>query len=172
MNYTSKDIIVYNDIFSTNDIHQIQTYINEPTWRWGHNSNSVEEEEIFPFWINNLEQDFFTKDLFNKITKKLEGKWKLLRCYCNGSTYGMTGNFHVDDHRPDTKTVLYYANEYWKQEWGGKTVFALEDKYHYVEPIPNSLVIFPSTITHRAEAVNRQFKQLRTSIAWKLIKDK
>ena len=87
-------------------------------------------------------------------------------------TYGIEGSFHTDDTRPDTKTVLYYANEYWKQEWGGKTVFGLEDKYHYVEPIPNSLVIFPSTVTHRAESVSRLYKQLRTTIAWKLIKDK
>ena len=172
MNFSEKDVVVYNNIFSHNDIIKIQTYLHEPKWEWGQVSHPENEGEVFPFWIMTLEQDFFTKDLFNIITKKLKGKWKINRCYCNGSTFGMEGSFHTDDDHPDTKTVIYYANEYWSQEWGGKTVFALEDKYHYVEPIPNSLVIFPSGLTHRAESVNRQFKQLRTTIAWKLIKDK
>lgn len=170
MNYTEKDIIVYKDVFSHNDRKQIQTYLDEPNWKWG--QVSLTEGEVFPFWMMRLEQqDFFTKDLFNIISEKLEGEYIIDRCYCNGMTYGIEGSFHTDDIRPDTKTVLYYANEYWKQEWGGKTVFGLEDKYHYVEPIPNSLVVFPSNLVHRAEPTTRLFKQLRTTIAWKLIKD-
>ena len=87
-------------------------------------------------------------------------------------TYGQDGDFHTDDDSPNSRTALLYANEEWIQEWGGKTVFAFEDKYHYVEPIPNSLVIFPSGIPHRAESVTRYYTGLRTTVAWKLIKDK
>ena len=155
MNYTKEDIVVYKNVFSHNDISKIQTYLREPRWEWGQVSHSNNQEEIFPFWMMNLEQDFFKKDLLNIITKKLKGKWNVKRCYCNGMTYGLEGSFHVDEDHPDTKTAIYYANDYWKQEWGGKTVFALEDEYHYVEPIPNSLVIFPSTIIHRAEPTTR-----------------
>ena len=45
----------------------------------------------------------------------------------------------------------------------------LVSKYHYAECYPNSLVIFPGLIPHRAEPTSRFFTGLRKTVAWKLV---
>ena len=44
----------------------------------------------------------------------------------------------------------------------------LDGEYHYNEFIPNSIVIFPGMIPHRAETTTRLFTGLRKTVAWKL----
>ena len=65
--------------------------------------------------------------------------------------------------------MLLYANDTWKQEWGGKTVFKVNGKYHYKEFIPNSIVLFPGLIPHRAEVTTRFITGLRKTVESKLV---
>ena len=170
---TEQDILTYENFLSPEDWQKMQTYLREGRWEFGALSNIPNKDKMyFPFWYMALKQKFFTVHLLKIINDKINDNYLLNRCYCNGMTYGQDGDFHIDDNSPNSQTALLYANEEWKQEWGGKTVFGLEDKYHYVEPIPNSLIIFPSNIYHRAESVTRYYTGLRTTVAWKLIKDK
>lgn len=170
---TEQDILTYENFLSPEDWQKMQTYLREDRWEFGSVSNIPNKDKMyFPFWNMVLEQKFFTVHLLKIINDRINDNYLLDRCYCNGMTYGQYGDFHTDDERPNSRTALLYANEDWAQEYGGKTVFALENKYHYVEPIPNSLIIFPSGFIHRAESVTRYYTGLRTTVAWKLIKNK
>lgn len=54
-------------------------------------------------------------------------------------------------------------------EWGGKTIFNLNNQYEYYDPCPNTAICFPGEISHMAEGVSRLFTGLRVTIAWKLL---
>ena len=103
------------------------------------------------------------------IKKKTNENFSLDRCYANGHAFGSSGTFHTDWNDETGKTALLYANDTWRQEWGGKTVFNIDGEYHYTEFHPNSLVIFPGLIPHRAEDPTKFFLGLRKTVAWKLI---
>ena len=112
---------------------------------------------------------FFVDYLLNVINNKINKKFIFDGCYCNGHTYGTSGSFHQDWEDSTGRTVLLYANDVWEQEWGGKTVFNIDGRYHYVDFVPNSIVIFPGIIPHRAESTTRLFTGLRKTVAWKLM---
>ena len=168
--YTEKDIVVYKNFFETEDFETILDYLNRPMWEWGHFSSSSKVDNMTHFWKMELsKEDFFNEYLFNIIKKKTNEEFSLTRCYANGHTYGTSGNFHTDWEDGSGRTALLYANDTWRQEWGGKTVYNLNGEYHYTECYPNSLVIFPGIIPHRAEATSRFFTGLRKTVAWKLV---
>ena len=172
--FTEKDIITYENFFNPEDFKEISNYLNRSMWKWGHgalpNGHPDQPELVTPFWKMGLTQeDFFSTYLFDIIKKKTNQDYLLTRCYCNGHTFGSSGNFHIDWNNETGRTVILYANDIWKQEWNGKTVFDINGKYHYIDFVPNSIVIFPGIIPHRAESTSRLFTGLRKTVAWKLV---
>ena len=172
--FNEEDIVTYENFFDPQDFKEISSYLSRPMWKWGHGSlpdgHPDKPESVTPFWKMELTQDeFFSNYLFDVIKKKTNQDYLLTRCYCNGHTFGSSGNFHIDWKDETGRTVLLYANETWKQEWGGKTVYDIDGKYHYTEFVPNSIVIFPGIIPHRSEITSRIFTGLRKTVAWKLV---
>ena len=170
--YTEKDIVVYKDFLETEDYVTVLDSLRRPMWEWGHTSlhDANATDNVTPFFMMDLSKDkFFCEHLFKIIKQKTNENFVLTRCYANGQTFGQAGNFHTDWDDGTGKTALLYANETWRQEWGGKTAFDINGKYHYTECYPNSLVIFPGLIPHRAEPTSRFFTGLRKTVAWKLV---
>ena len=167
------NIITYQNFFDPDDFKIILDHLNRPMWKWGHGSlpeNHPDRPEfVTPFWAMELRREaFFVDYLLNVIRNKTNQEFIFDGCYCNGHTYGSSGTFHKDWEDSSGRTVLLYANDVWKQEWGGKTVFNIDGEYYYNEFIPNSIVIFPGMIPHRAETTTRLFTGLRKTVAWKL----
>ena len=174
MNFSEKDIVTYDNFFTSGDFKSISDILSRPMWKWGHGSlpdgHPNKPEFVTPFWKMDLSSEYlFNNYLFNIIKEKTNQEFHITRCYCNGHTYGTSGIFHEDWPDIFGRTVLLYANDVWKQEWGGKTVFNVDGKYVYKEFVPNSIVIFPGIIPHRAEPTTRLFSGLRKTVAWKLL---
>ena len=53
-------------------------------------------------------------------------------------------------------------------EWGGRTVFVLEDGEYPVFPKPKTAVCFPADVAHFSDDVSRKFTGLRVTVAYKL----
>jgi Rps23 Pro-64 3,4-dihydroxylase Tpa1-like proline 4-hydroxylase len=173
-NYDETDLTIHENVFCYNDYVQIIDYISRPCWRFGHGSypkNHKKYQESFPFWVMELDnEEFFSNHLLSKITNLIDKKVKLVNVYANGHTYGTKAILHQDWSDPSGITFLYYPNNLWKLEWGGKTLFKLdEDKYYFNIPKPNSAILFPGEIWHCAEETSRSFSGLRVTIAWKLL---
>ncbi len=169
MNFTREDIITIDNFLELEDFNKTLDFLARPKWGWGHGSNPNNPEYSTPFWKMELtEEQFFHDYIFNLIKKTTNEEYFLTRCYANGHTYGSCGSFHTDWDDDSGRTALLYANDSWMQEWGGKTVFLVNGQCHYIECIPNTLVIFPAIIPHRAEGTSRFFNGLRKTIAWKL----
>ncbi len=165
------DIKSYNKVFSENDCKLIYDRMESHNWYFGHGSRIVNNRLVgTPFWRMDLKDDeFFNKYLLNMIEEKTQQHYELYDVYANGHTFGTSGSFHVDWHDASGRTFLFYANPFWRIEWGGKTVFDVDGEYHFTIPKPNSAILFPGIIPHAAEGTSRSFVGLRTTIAWKLI---
>jgi hypothetical protein len=91
------------------------------------------------------------------------------RIYANSLEYGAHLTNHTDNVVPGSRTVLYFGNAYWSSEWGGELIIcdAHGESLYAIEPRPGRLVLFPSTITHRAGAPNRACYEQRLTVVHK-----
>ena len=174
MKYTESDIIKYDNFFSSSDYLKILQTVNSPNWMFGHGSyhdSDPRSRKGYPFWVMGLEKDpFFTDYLLNIIKEKTNQDYELYDVYANGHTFGTKGSFHVDWHDDRGRTFLFYANETWNVDWGGKTAFDFGvENYYFHVPKPNTALLFPGVISHTAEGPTRSFIGLRVTIAWKLL---
>ena len=158
----------YENIFSQDQENQIIVDVFGANWAFGHGSN--QKEKNYPFWIIPLKNNpFYNEYLLNIIQEKTQQEYELYDVYANGHTFGTMGDFHVDWHDSRGRTFLYYANDNWKPEWCGKTIFNVNGELQYESPTPRTAILFPGEIPHMAEGVSRSFNGLRVTIAWKLI---
>ena len=95
------------------------------------------------------------KNLFTfKILKKYLSKYKycnfskLYRAYVNKFYPNENPYYHTDGK--NGYTVLYYVNPEWNLDQQGETQFYLKEQIKGVLPIPGRIVIFSSTLLHRA----------------------
>lgn len=172
--YSKSDIKQYNDVFSKSDYVKILHKVHESKWKFGHGSYHPSDPNFgkgYPFWVMGLEDDsFFTDHLLNIIKEKTEQDYELYDVYANGHTFGTSGSFHEDWHDDRGRTFLFYANDRWSLNWGGKTAFNFgNDDFYFHVPKPNTAILFPGLIPHAAEGTSRNFVGLRITIAWKLV---
>ena len=171
--YTKENVISYNNFFSFGDYKVILEEVGKPKWQFGHGSYhslDPQKKKGYPFWVMGLEDEsFFTDHLLNIIKEKTNQDYDLYDVYANGHTFGTKGSFHTDWNDERGRTFLFYVNEVWDVDWGGKTIFDFGDDYYFHVPKPNSALLFPGVISHTAEGPSRNFIGLRITIAWKLL---
>jgi hypothetical protein len=145
---------------------------------WWHGGFS-EDENAVNFWFMNLMNDvFFTEYMLNKIKIITEKNFVIDRVYANGQTYGLSGTYHQDAPDLNTnnkniyKTFLYYVNSNWKSEWGGSTLFKQNEEVYTQPFIPNNAILFDSPIYHVGLEPTRHCKDLRVTVAFKLIEER
>jgi hypothetical protein len=140
-------------------------------WYFGHGSKPGDWSR---FWKMDLDGDAVFNALWEHVRPRCEAlagaSLRVIRQYANGHTYGLGGNPHFDDTRPDTFTLLYYPNPEWKDGWDGETVFydASGEIAFSVRPRPNRAVFFDSRIPHAGRAPSRLCPALRVTVAYKL----
>lgn len=170
-----KDSIThYENLFSADDYQKILSEVAKPKWQFGHGSHHSSDprsKKGYPFWVMGLEDNlFFTDHLLNIIKEKTNQDYELYDVYANGHTFGTKGSFHTDWNDEHGRTFLFYANDTWDIDWGGKTLFNFGNGDYYCHiPKPNSALLFPGIIPHAAEGPTRSFIGLRITIAWKLL---
>jgi hypothetical protein len=168
------------------DVHSVYNFLTVEQWfqavsktygaaGWRFGGNSVDDQG-FKFWhLDLINDEFFTKTMFEKICQDTDQDWDLHRVYANGQTYGLCGDLHEDVTNVEPGkyyTLLYYANPKWENNWGGYTVFidpatgGTFSRY----PTPNSMAFFDSTITHAGLEPTRHCTDIRVTVAFKLSK--
>ena len=151
---------IFDDFLSISDFKEAVSRIGSGPW-YVHKSN---EEDDSSFLANELDHDeFYTKHLFNQVTRLLVGNYELQRVYCNGQSHGREGQLHVDGC---DVTALLYLHEY-RYGWGGFTEVFTEPP-SIVQPITNRLIIFPGMVKHKGYSFSYQNCPMRLSLAFKL----
>lgn len=166
----NKKIIRYDNVFSDKQIDIIWSeYLTQPKWSFWH--TSCQDSNNF-FWIMDFnDSEFFTKELFSRVKELVGEEYYLNSVYANGQTFGLDGDFHIDDPDDNAYTFLYYPMNDWDLSWGGETVIIDESgESKNIYPKPNSSVVFPSNFGHCGKAPSKLFSDLRITIAFKLKK--
>jgi len=166
---------MYNRYYNILDqeIHK-QLYERVFNGKWNLTNVSDPRLDKTNFWYQDLNDDkLITVNLFNLLKQKINDNndsFKLLRVYANGQTHGQCGSWHTDQDDSGHYTLLYYLNLEWDMEWGGSTVFKNEQQGTYDNAffIPNSAILFDSTLEHVGLEPTSKFNGLRMTIAYKL----
>jgi hypothetical protein len=147
----------------------INSTINSNRWGFSQRSDGGNPNNYI-FWSLDLNEDKFFREIFFEKIKKLTGKnFYIERIYANGQTYGLPGSFHADTYDPKGRTFIYYVNPVWNADWGGETVFYINNTPIIIFPTPNSAVFFDGNIEHFGKDPTRKTNLLRVTVAFKLI---
>ena len=183
--YTVK---IFSDVLEEDTVTKTNNFLlsKELPWYFSQTSTTggnqkVNDPTVPTFWYTefDMKKDKVVSDVWDEMysviqTEDTLGSLELevVRTYGNGQTYGLNGQLHTDDERPNTWTALYYAVEDdWDVEWHGETYFYDDDKENVVGaciPKRNRFVVFDSTINHVGMAPNKQYNGLRVTLAFKL----
>ena len=102
-------IIVYDNFLKNEELKQLVDLINASSWKFGHESHGKYITET-PFWNLNLnDNQFIYTTLKNIIEKTFSKKFKLIRVYANGQTFGQDGTYHQDSVSDNTYTFCLYV---------------------------------------------------------------
>lgn len=154
----------YDNVFNDEERKELIKKIDNSSWKFGH---SATPEAYRRFWFINLKDDkFYTNQLFERIQFLIKAQCKLHRVFANGQTYGLDGDWHQDSIEKNEYTFVYYVNEEWKSNWGGETLFSIDNKIISVMPKHNKGILFPSNVSHYGKAPARDCYKLRVTIAF------
>ena len=150
---------IYDDVLDK----QFLDYFNYtiPLMKWDiHNSTPNQNTPLF---FNSITLDenirkeeyvfLFLRIIASTIEKEPENKGKsvlLERGYVNLYPFGIGGDWHIDSHSTNGRTILFYPSD-WKEEYGGATEFKSGEKVEYKK---NRLLVFDGTKPHRSAIHN------------------
>lgn len=165
---------VHDGLVDARMVSEVFDTIHQPVYRFGQKSNPGDP---FGFWIANIPDEVVHGDnpigaLWRLVDERITmGGFDIARMYVNAYTYGDCPTIHVDHDAPGNYTVLYYANEEWKAEWSGETVFYSPRRDEIVKavvPHPGRIAVFDGRVPHVAREPNRIAPVVRYTIAMKL----
>lgn len=178
--------IQYNENeFAINLSENLETYLNNSSWKWGYKSANYMMSRSIPHWsihlsgIKTSKQEYYDcenelngiiKDVWIVLKKKYFQEDILVRSYANGITKGIDQKIHIDDNHPDSKTCIVYVNKEWNIDWGGETIIWNKDTrqiiYSYL-PKYNSVLIIPGNCYHGVRPVSSYCDDLRITLMFK-----
>jgi len=128
---------------------------------------------IIPIRRDVAEQQPYYRDILTVVGEHFPKEtFALNRAYCNAISYGDMLYRHRDNRDVASRdlTALLFVAEQWESDWGGETLFYDEEgeAVFAVSPKPGRLVLFRSTIEHRAGTPSRICPRTRLTLALKL----
>tara|TARA_B100000401_G_scaffold425413_1_gene355095 strand:+ start:496 stop:1038 length:543 start_codon:yes stop_codon:yes gene_type:complete len=171
MDIKTKDVDIIDNFLSDELLSHAINAINDS--KWEHDGHSLTGTRRL--WFCELGSNVkFKCMILDAMHKRYRQKFKVMRVYANGQTFGQDGSFHQDDTRENTYTFLMYVSDINTQnidEIGGFTQIKMKDGIMNIEPYIGRAVMFKSNLFHRGLAPSRESDILRQTIAFKLIVD-
>jgi hypothetical protein len=174
MNFTNKVFQEFGNILTPDEHKTCVSFLQQRRWSFDNWAVHEEDKGILCWSMWGLEdEEFFNTTFMHRIREITNTNYQYSRIYANGQSFGQDGVFHVDSDNPNAHTFLYYPTELDPlevYEFGGETQFIQDtgEMYH-VYPFLNTGVLFDGRIWHRGMGPNKWAKQLRISVAFKLL---
>jgi len=153
-----RTIDIYDNLFEFKDSAAIYSYVKKSLYSLDRTpSNSVVQSKQFTTLLSQynifdlLHIEFFKPKQIQKII--CENKFRLHRAYVNLSTSQDVYHYHVDSTNDLDKTMLYYCNSYWEENWEGETHFGDNNAQEILASVsfkPNRLVVFNGSVPHKS----------------------
>ncbi|AHB80655.1 hypothetical protein Syn7803C97_21 [Synechococcus phage S-MbCM6] len=152
-------IEVYDNFLDHEDHLWINNFVKESQYFYGQVDDEQDENSIPTGVTSGIDLDRRAPTLLDSAIQSKTTVSTLYRAYINMFSPGEISNFHVDDHRKNTYTGLYYANtEKWNHQEGGETQFLINNEIYGILPIPNRMVVFDSRLLHKATPFHRRHR--------------
>ncbi len=173
-----KDIIVYDGIFSQQELFEIYLHIDNRDYR-KHNLDDVlhHNKQVDVKWSSEIKNsEILFEILLSKYSTSIseikDQKYNLLRTYVNYAVPGTVDLIHDDapHYKKNHYTLLHYGNFTWHSNWHGETVFY---DSNYSEILftsvfkPGRIILFDSSIPHCARPPSKIAEYPRYSIVYK-----
>jgi hypothetical protein len=151
----SRTIDVIDDAFSLAEKDHIYDYAVNSPYKLSRLSSEIPSQRSYPTLKCNvsiselIRLGFFNKSMLSIIK---DAELRVLQAYINLGTCSDRYFYHIDSTHGKDKTMLYYVNLDWRQEWEGETHFSnesLTDIVHSSAFIPGRTVLFDATLPHK-----------------------
>jgi hypothetical protein len=153
-----RSIDIFDDVFEFKDSNAIFEYAKDSKYKLDRiASKSVVQSQQFRTLLSEynifdlLHLEFFKPKHIQNIIK--ENQYRLNRVYVNLSTSQDVYHYHTDSNDDLDKTMLYYCNTYWEENWEGETHFGDTNAKEIIASTsfkPNRLVFFNGSIPHKS----------------------
>lgn len=153
-----RSVDIFDNVFDFKDQSGIFDYVKRSRYSLDRTpSESVVQSQQFTTLLSEYNiYDLLHIEFFkNKDIQKLvsENQYRLHRAYVNLSTAQDVYHYHVDSTHDNDKTMLYYCNTYWEENWEGETHFGDDNAKEIIASAsfkPNRIVLFNGTIPHKS----------------------
>lgn len=164
-----RSIDIFDDVFDFKDQAGIFSYVKRSRYALDRTpSDSVVQSQQFVTLLSEynifdlLHIEFFKSKELQQIIR--DNSYRLHRAYVNLSTAQDVYHYHVDSTCDTDKTMLYYCNTYWEENWEGETHFGDDNATEVIASAsfkPNRLVLFNGTIPHKSSQPSFFAKEYR-----------
>jgi hypothetical protein len=164
-----RSVDIFDNVFEFKDSSGIFDYVKKSRYKLDRTpSYAVVQSQHFVTLLSEynifdlLHIEFFKSDVIQTIVK--ENQFRLHRAYVNLSTAQDIYHYHVDSTNDLDKTMLYYCNTYWEENWEGETHFGDNNAKEIVASVsfkPNRLVLFNGSIPHKSSQPSFFAKEYR-----------
>jgi hypothetical protein len=171
-----REIVVIDDFMSGERLANLATFFDfAPAQRveGDRTGEGASRLWVIPIRRDVAEQQPYYRDIVKVIAEQFPREsFALQRAYCNAISYGDMLYPHRDNRDTSSRdlTALLFVADTWEKDWGGETIFFDDagDSLFAVWPRPGRLVLFRSTIEHRAGTPSRICPRTRLTLALKL----
>jgi len=182
----NKEIYVFDNVFSSPERFHHIAIAQQANYSLGSNSNHIFRNQSDTFFMCFLyDRDGEESEIFNQFgfmrSKNIDvlmdaiDNYKLRRSWIIVSSPLTKYYWHVDVSDPSnkSKTLLYYVNDKWDEEWGGETMFSNDDgECEYCVPYkPGRIVIFDGSIAHKPGVISPRAEEFRFIYVMQFVDD-
>jgi hypothetical protein len=165
-----KKIHVIDDLFPLQFRSDVYVYAKSSTFQLGWADTSIAENQhhkylFAPYTQVDLEAMGMLRYLQDPRIQELIGGMKMSKCVLNVTT---ASDAHFAHAHPESKVVLYYVNQEWRDGWHGETLFFSENLKEIVHAsvyTPGRIVVFDGNIPHAIRPQSVIGPQFRYTLA-------
>jgi hypothetical protein len=161
----------FTNVLTVNEFNKAKQCIDSGEWT-ARGSSGNSKSPIKFLYMDLMNNEFFSKTLFDRVQNIIGCRMQLDRVYANGQWYGLDGSWHQDNSDPKAWTFLIYLNEISDGDldsYKGTTDFRESDfAFKSIMPTSNSGLLFMSNLFHRGMGPSRYSPDMRVTVAWKL----
>jgi hypothetical protein len=171
---TGSVITVYDNVFTLHEMTKMEEFCKNSLYRFIPLHKKIDENVHFLGAIFNADDisnfSFYNNSNVKQIVESLGEYNKMDRAWALTSTYMSNYYYHTD--ADDGKTILYYVNTKWDNEWGGETILCDKsgDAEIAISYKPNRIVVFDSNIFHKPSMTTTKSNPFRFSFTTTFIK--
>lgn len=166
----NKRIHVIDDLFPLQFRSDVYVYAKSSTFQLGWADTSIAENQhhkylYAPYTQVDLEAMGMWSYLQDPRIKGLVDGMKLSKAVLNMTT---ASDSHFAHAHPESKVVLYYVNQEWRDGWHGETLFFSENLKEIVHAnvyTPGRIVVFDGSIPHAIRPQSVIGPQFRYTLA-------